>query len=371
DDNVEKIKLFSAIGALSEVFVSTGDSNKLIQFMNENERLLREVYDAEPENLEQLHRLAQFLGGMAENYKALEYNAEYRKYLQESAALTEEEIRRYESTELTATQMQDYAYSASSKAQNLNELGQIDEALALHERSAEIAKRAFEMAPSLELAFNLTVRARRYQADIYRQRNEFAKALEMYRISLDRIESEIENAHFETQKLKQAKDIYRIRISLMLEKTGDRKQAAELMKRAYSDYLNRVVAEKDDSTKVLFFFEALPDVAQYYLISNQIEKAVEVWEDHISRLKYFLDKNPDDLAYVIYSAEAQKRIGDIYCGYNQETKTFGLADKARITKGKNAYAKGIAGYEKAQELRAPTQAEKNVLTEIRERLRSL
>jgi eukaryotic-like serine/threonine-protein kinase len=370
-DSEAKLRLLNALDALGEAQYGFGERENLFLNLAEREKILRELYQAEPNNLQHLNSLAGFLSGMSGHFTEFGDVAKSKSYKQESLSLTGEAIKQFESKELTALETQNYAYAFSSKALILKDLDNVDEALVNHEKSSEIAKKAFEMDAKLEPAFNLTIRSQRYKADIYRERKQFDKALEMYQISLNRILNGIENAKFDTLKIKAGIDVYQIRVALMLEKTGKHAEAKQLMQKAYGEYLHKLEKDKDNSVGVIFYFEKLPDVSEYYVDSNQLPKAIEVWENHINRIQYFLDKNPEDGGFVNYLGDAHRRIGNTYSGYDEDSKSYKTNDKARINQAKIAYQKSIEGYEKAHSFYPPTQAEKDSLQKLRERIQEL
>ncbi len=366
-----KLKLVNSLAFLGDVYFGFGDKENMFLCLDEQEKIRRELYTADSENFDILNGLNVFLSGRADIANSFHQEAERQKYLTESLNLTNESIRRYEAKDLTAAEMKEFAYIISNKANILKDLGNLDEALVYHDKAFEIAKKSFEMDVNQNLAFNLTVRSPRFNADIFRERRQFDKALEMYQISLDRLDLGVRKLPSKTNELKNGINIYQIRQALMLEKTGKYAEAKHLMETAYGKYSAEIERNKEDSSRVLYSYEALPDVAEYYVDSNQLPKAIEVWDKHINRIQYFLDKNPDDGGFSGYLADANKRIGDTHAGYDEKSKSYKIKDKRRIAKAKIAYQKSIETYEKAYSLYSPNQGEIRNLQELQERIRRL
>jgi tetratricopeptide (TPR) repeat protein len=364
-------KLASSLSFISGFYYAFGDRENLHLALDESEKLTRELYEADPNNIDRIHSLTGLLSGRADFARDLNLETERQKYLNESLSLTEKVITLYEAKELTAAEMRDFAYSHSNKANILNDLGKADEAIIFHDKAAEIADKSFEMDAKQDLAFNLTVRSPRYKADIYRERKEFDKALAMYEISLKRLDYGLQKLPAQANTLKRGIITYQIRKALMLEKIGKHNEARDLLESNYAKNLAENEKNKDNSSNVLFFYEQLPDVAEFYVDTNQIEKAAGVWENHAKRIQYFLDKNPEDGGFTNYLADAYKRLGDTYSAYDTESKSYKTNDKARINQAKAAYQKAIETFEKAHSLYSPTQGELKNLAELRERVLSL
>ncbi len=366
-----KLKLANSLAFLGGIYFGFGDRENALQKLDEQEKIRRELYAAEPENLDILNNLRGFLSGRADIALNFQQEPERQRYLTESLNLIDEAIKRYDAKELNAAEMKEFAYTMSNKANILKDLGNVDDALIYHDKSFEFAKKSFEMDVKQNLASNLTIRSNRYKADIFRERKQFDKALEMYQVSLNRLDIALKKIPNEANGLKNGINIYQIRQALMLEKTGKHAEAEQLMEAAYGKYLAWIERNKDDSSNVIYYYEALPDVAEYYVESNQLPKAIEVWERHISRVQYFLDKNPEDGGFTSYLGEAYKQIGDTYSAYDIESKSYKANDKARINQAKIAYQKSIESFDKAHSLYPPTQGETKNLQELRERISQL
>jgi eukaryotic-like serine/threonine-protein kinase len=363
-----KLKLVNSLAFLGEVYFGFGDKENLFENLDEQEKIHRELYANEPQNLDILNGLNSFLSGRAEIARNFQQESERQKYLNESLNLTDESIRRYEAKELNAAEMKEFAYAVSNKANILKDLGNIDEALIYHDKSFEIAKKSFDADVNQNIAFNLTVRSNRFKADIFRERKQFDKALEMYQISLDRLDLGVQKMPHEANGLNAGINIYQIRKALMLEKIGKHTEAKKLLETAYGKYLAEVDKNKDDSANVIYYYEALPDVAEYYVDANQLPKAIEVWENHIKRIQYFLDKNPEDGGFVNYMADAYKKIGDTYSSYDETSKSYKINDKARLAKARVYYQRAAEMYRKTMTLYTPTKAEKDNLAKIEEKI---
>jgi serine/threonine protein kinase len=363
-----KTKLAGSLSFISGIYSAYGEREQFFQALDESERLTRELYESDPDNIYRIALLTGLLSSRASFAGNFNQEAERHKYLNESLRLTEKAITIFEPKELTAAEMKDFAYTVSNKAIILKDLEKVDEAILFHDKAAEIADKSFEMDVKQNLAFNLTVRSPRYKADIYRERKEFDKALAMYEISLGRLDYGLQKLPAETNSLKRGISIYQIRKALMLEKIGKHNEAKDILESNYAKHLAENERNKDDSVNVIYFYELLPDVAEFYVDTNQIEKAVSVWENHARRVQYFLDKNPEDGGFTAYLADAHKRIGDTYSAYDTESKSYKTSDKARINQAKVAYQTAVETFEKAYTLYSPTQGESKNLAELRERV---
>ena len=102
---------------------------------------------------------------------------------------------------------------------------------------------------------------------------------------------------------------YANRCALMLNRLGRRREADELIVKPFRDYSAFLDVEENGAV-LGYAREPFMDLTRYYAETGRIEKGVEIWQQHINRLQKFLDKNPDDIGFMIYQAESQVQIGD-------------------------------------------------------------
>ena len=126
------------------------------------------------------------------------------------------------------------------------------------------------------------------------------------------------------------------RCALMLERLGRKREADEIIAKPWKDYSAFLELETNASS-VIYAQEPLEILAKYYTESNRIEKAVEIWQKRIERIQKFINKNPDDIGFILYQINAENEIGDIYSAFDEVSETFKTKDKKRLAKAESHY----------------------------------
>ena len=366
---LRKIELADSLSTLTEIlyFQKNGESSENIK--SEIESILRENVVKEP-NAQNLSKLAQHLLGFVGTYKEFETVTENEQNLREAIEIFQNLINESQNKELSTLEKTDLAWVIICQAMAYRKLNADENAFLKFQKAGELAENAYRADNTMQVAFNYTGFVHRNLGEIYEKRHEYQRALERYQFSFDWLKLRENNELQSKPYLAWAMSNSANRCALMLQKLGRQKVADEMIAKPWKAYLEFLNTESN-AASLEYAEEPLNYLTNYYAATNRTETSIEIWRTHYNRVQKFLDKNPNDVGFLQYQAVAQKQIGDIYSGYDSESKSYKTNDKTRILKAKLAYQKAIETYEKAHSMYSPTQGELKNLTELKERVNRL
>jgi serine/threonine protein kinase len=370
ENSQRKFELVDSLGIFSELNQTISARAQSLEQILEIEAIHRRINEQEPSE-KNLVRLAFHLLGMAETFEQWEMPAEAEVRRKEGGALLEKLIETVETRALSPAEQTDLAWKLLWQGGVFRELGDDARALQTFGRAATIARNAYEADKTLVFAFNHTSRAHRAMGEIYEKQGRYEKALEMYRFSFEWLRTHERDVSQTRANYLFAVHFYANRCALMLERLGRRAEADEIIRQPFNDYSAFLDTEAEDGSALSYAREPFLDLARFYEATGRIDAAAAIWQKHTARLQKFLDRNADDLGFMIFQAEAETLTGDVFSGYDPATGTFRTTSAERLKKAAAPYEKAAALYEKAQSLYSPTQAEKTALEALRQKIAAL
>jgi tetratricopeptide (TPR) repeat protein len=337
--------------------------------LDERDRPLDRKLAREPTE-KNLSQLALHLLGTAETFDAWDLRSEAAAHRQSGSEILQKLIEDAESRPLSAAEQTDLAWKLLWQGSFFRQLGDDERALETFKRAAELARKAYESDKSLQFAFNHASRAHREMGELYEKQGDFEKALEMYRFSFDWLKTRENDTKQTKANHYFGVHFYANRCALMLNRLGRQKEADEIIEKPFSDY-SAFLDLEEDGALVTYAHEPFLDLAKFYGETKQFERAAEIWKRHIARLQKFLDRNPDDLLFMSFQANAETQIGDIFSDFDAPTDSFRTTDRERLKKALQHYEKAASVFAKAQILYAPTEAEKTARQTIERKIERL
>jgi len=121
-----------------------------------------------------------------------------------------------------------------------------------------------------------------------------------------------------------------VRVGIGLNKLGHREAAIAKVEDGMKQYREQLQTHANHGEDVFYAFELLGPVSDFYLDTNQLNKAIEVWEEYIRMAEPFANNNPDDtttLGYISYAFELK---GDVLSRYQRDRETFAETNAANL-----------------------------------------
>lgn len=364
-----KAELSKSLSSLTEALYFQRNAQSLSNVREETESLLRIIAEREPTN-ENFSNLAQHLMGFVGTYKEFHLIAENGKSLSEASLIFQKIIADNENKPLSAPAKTELAWNLICQGGILKHLGENEKASEIFERAARFAESAYAADNTLQLAFNYNGFAHRTSGEIYEQHGDWQKALEMYRYSFDWLKIRENNESQSKPNLAWAASNTASRCALMLHKLGREQEAKEIIIKPWRDY-SSFLDQETNASSVVYAFEPLENLTKYFAESNRPEEAAEIWRRYSDRIQVFLDKNPDDIDFIMRRARTENTIGDIYSAYDEKTGSFKTNDKERLTKARNNYQTAADLCRKSHKFHHASQAEKDVYQNLETKIRQL
>jgi eukaryotic-like serine/threonine-protein kinase len=341
DKTAVRIKIIETLSGILEVYSISGNVEGILETSEKLHSNLLEVFAVEPDNTQNLWRLSAEAEKFADYLKKAGREAESAEELRQSFTFIERavEIRRNnlnspdDRTELVFYWMQ--------KGGLLEKTGRETEALEIYEQAAALAEKTYREDNSQHYAFNHTARLHRLMGDIFKRRGDFQKALEMYRFSLNLIKQNIGNPQLNTRNLNFGESIYRLRVGDMLDKTGKKREGAELIEEGLNIFRERLKIYSDDAGEVFYASDLLQIASDYYIANNQTEKGVRMWNEFTTFAEKFARKNPDDAGIKYNLSFAYRKKGDVLSGFENESPKPKIPNRENLRQAKAAYEKSL------------------------------
>ena len=199
------------------------------------------------------------------------------------------------------------------KADVLHHLGRDEEALAVYQAASDLAQQTYYADKTKLFAFNHASRIHRYMADIYAEKGNWQKYLECSEFSVNwMLENRDNRILWGSATVPPTPIFYLARVGIGLHKIGQKEAGMAKVDEAMKLYDQQMAMQKNDNhgEAVIYAGEFLNPVADFYVETGQIGKAVKIWDNYIEMAKPFVVRNPEDTSSLGYVAYAYERKGD-------------------------------------------------------------
>jgi tetratricopeptide (TPR) repeat protein len=250
------------------------------------------------------------------------------------------------------------------KAALLHRMGKDDEALAVYQAASDLSQQTFYADKTLLFAFNHASRIHRYMGDIYAERGDWQKYLECSEFSMNWILDNRENRALWAGGLAPTPTFYLARVAIGLNKLGQKEAAIAKMDEAMKSYDQQIATHDNHGEDVIYAGETLIPASDFYVETNQISKAVRVWDKYIDMVNPFVARNPEDTSSLGYLSFALERKGDALAIYQQEHDTFVQNDTARLRAALASYQEALQRRQRILQLDPSNQTHQDAEKEV-------
>jgi serine/threonine protein kinase len=335
-------KIAETLSGIFEVYSLLGNSEKVLENSDKLRANYRAIFELDPGNTQNLWGLSVESEKLAASLKLAGREAESADEFRQSFAFIERAIEIIRTDLNSPEDRIRLVFYWMQKGSLLEQTGRDDEALEIYRQAAALAEKTYRADNSQSYAFNHTARTHRLMGDIFKRRGDFQKALQMYRFSLDLIKQNAGNPHLNGRNLNYAEAINCLRVGSMLDKTGEKREAAALIEEGLNIFRERLRIYSDDAGEVVYAPELLQIASDYYIANNQTEKGLKIWDEIMAFTEKFARKNPDDAGLKYYVSLAYRKKGDILSGFDKASQNAKTADRENLRQAKSAYEKSLA-----------------------------
>ncbi len=197
--------------------------------------------------------------------------------------------------------------------------GETAKAVGIFRESSEIAKQIFAENAAVIGNFRRVVGSFEEIALIYEKQNDFQSALAAYLTAGNLVDEGLKRREIpEYGDLLYFKCFYTVFAGKMSAKLGKKDEARKYFTEGQAVCWQNIKQDENDAGNI---FESQPyffEIADFYVASNEKEKAVEQLFELSGKLQNVLDKNRADLTAAFSLAETFEKIGDIDSGKSRE-----------------------------------------------------
>jgi hypothetical protein len=128
-----------------------------------------------------------------------------------------------------------------------------------------------------------------------------------------------------------------VRTGLALHRLGRNDAAIIRVDEGMNLYRKAIQARVNHGEDVFNAPEILEAATGIYSETNQIGKAIRIWDDYIHLIEPLVDSNPNETTSLDYLAYALERKADVLAGYRKEQQSFTATETSRLSAALTSY----------------------------------
>lgn len=369
-------KLSETLPNLAEVYVSLADREGLLRvWQAQRENDLR-ILELEPNNPENYFSASAHVEDLAKTLEQLGRTEESAAQFKASFDLIEKAITLQQAAPVSIDGQLAMVWYLMQKANLLHSGKKLDEALAVYQAAADLAEKTYRADNTKVFAFNHASRTHRYMADIYGEKGDWQKYLECSEFSVNWIEGNRDNRNLWGARPPNTA-YYLMRVGIGLNKVGQKAAGLAKFEQGMKQYHDGLQLEETHGETLYYAFEIIEPATEFYLETNQDNKAVALWEEYIHLSEPFVEKTPDDTTSIGLLSYALERKGDVLAKYRKEQDTFAQTELGRLGAAFKSYEESSQRRQRILQLdpanQAHREAEKSLarkMSLLSERLRA-
>jgi serine/threonine protein kinase/tetratricopeptide (TPR) repeat protein len=320
-DLANRKKLSETLPNMAEVYVSLADREGLLRVWQDQRENDLHIIELDPGNAETYFAVSTHTEDLANVLEQLGRTDESAAQLKVSFDLIEKAITLQKAVPVSIDGQLAMVWFLMQKANLLHRWKKLDEALAVYQAAAELAEKTYRADNTKVFAYNHTSRTHRYMADIYGEKGDWQKYLECSEFSVNWILANRDNRNL-WGAVPPNTAYYSMRVGIGLNKVGQRAAGIAKFEEGMKQYHDGLKMDETTGEKLYYAFDIIEPATDFYLDTNQNNKAVALWEEYIHLSEPFVEKNPDDTTSLGLLAHALDRKGDVLAGYRKEPEAF-------------------------------------------------
>lgn len=336
-----RTKLNATIGNLIDAYGLDHDTPKLIEALEMMIASVLSQIEREPDNPEYHLTLSENLEAVSDHLSITGRVTEASERLTESAAAADRAIALLDSDAAPDSRRSLKIAVLMHLASIRQRSNRADEALALLTRAAAIADSAYADDRSNGFAFNSSVRIRRIKADIYSGGGDWAKALEMYEVCLERLSRNRDNKNLDARTIQSGYAVYQMRRGVALDKVGRRSEGSAALESGLKLFFSYLDANKKDPEALAFMPEMFEIPSSFFLSRGDRKRAANVWEACVDRMLPFLVASPGDGGFSQRTSDCYRRQADVLADFREASGTFGVVAQSDLTRARELYRRAL------------------------------
>ena len=293
---------------VGKFYQSYGSAIKTLEYYEEYNRLIKELYESNPQNVDYKNSLAISYERLGNIYTTLGDTQEALKYYKEYNRLTKE---LYESDKDNVGFKNNLAISYQNLGNTYKTLGDIDEALKYYKEFNILEKELYDSnKESVKYKNGLAIS---YQniGSIYETRGDIDKALECYE-KYNRLEKELYESDKENVEYKNSLAVSYNNLGNTYKTLGDIDKALN-----YYEETNKLLKELYESNKEIINYKnnlavSYQNLGNIYKTLGDIIEALKYYKYEVKLFEELYESNKESAVYKNNLAISYGKLGDIY-----------------------------------------------------------
>ncbi|HJZ82808.1 MAG TPA: hypothetical protein VKD91_20755, partial [Pyrinomonadaceae bacterium] len=349
-------KLSNTLPNIAETYSALADREGLLRVWQDQQENDLRILELDPYDPQSFYSVSAHTEDLADTLTNIGRKEEGAAQLKVSFDLIEKAIALQQAAPVSLDGQVWLVSFSMQKAGLLHKWGRSDEALAVYQAASDLAVQTYRADNTKRFAFNHASRIHRYMGDIYAERGDWQKYLECSEFSMNWIRENRDNRNLWAGGFPPLEAFYIVRVGIALNKLGQKQAGIARVDEGLNLHYQAVRLHPNHGEDVFYAFELIEPATQFYLDTNQINKAVAIWENYIEMTEPFVAKNPDDTSSRGFLSYAFERKGDILAGYEKERETFAQTDISKLRQAQTSYQEGLRHRQQILQLDPMNQA---------------
>jgi len=370
--NVESRKRlsFTFLG-LSEVYGSLADREGLLRVWQAHLENDLHMIELEPNNPQAYYTASSHSEDLSAGLKEFNRMEESAAALSQGFQWAEKAIALQQAIPFSLDGQVWLVTFSMEKAALLHKMGRDDEALVVYQAASDLAQQTYYADKTKRFAFNHASRIHRYMGDIYAERGDWQKYLECSEFSLNWIKENLENRALWSQGIRPTTTYYLIRVGIGLNKLGQKQAATADVDEGIKQYNQSLGTHDISGGDIIWAGELLDPASDFYVETNQISKAVAIWDNNIALINPFVIRNLKDTSSLGYLSYAYERKGDSLAVYQKERDTFAQTNISSLRAALASYQESLTRRQRILQLDSSNQAHLDAEKTLQRKISSL
>ena len=340
NDLTTKNDLAFGLFKLSEALAGLGREKELFQACDEIIELEKAVLARDPANEELLRGLAGSYARRGDLLGAFKRNEEAKADFRLALVSIKQGINLANQTDRDPQARVNLSFAYMEQGGAFDDLEEWQNAADSYQIAGQIAEDVYRENPELIQAQRFVSSSHNHRGDALDRLGEFRGALENYRYALKTVvEARARNPNSSELSYGEAKDT--IKVGIALHKVGDVAGSFELVWKGLALSRKNMAEDRGRAATIFYGTELFQQGADFLASKGRDEEAIAVYLEALQILEKSAAETTQDSGFRNLMARYEATVGDLYAGFDPQTKTIKATSHAALLKARNKYQQSL------------------------------
>ena len=336
DSLTAKRKLGEALGAKIESLNLMGRSEEALQVYGEKLPLEQEILEAEPEDPKRMMWVAETTEASGETLRSLLRKDEANARFRTAVELATRAIEVFKEQARQPQERVDLSFWYLQLGDMYEQLTELQNAAESYRTASVIAEAVYTEHPEITQALRNTTSSHWYLGRILDRLGNPQAALESFQVSLRMVMRAVaaDTSHYGEAK-------YSIVVGKALCKVGERQKGASLVRHGVKLTLDEMPIGRESSASRYYGPELLSWAGDALNLAGRKDEAIAIYLQTIKIVEEAAQKSPGDSNPLIRLVDLYESLGNVYAGFDAETKRTEMTNHGQLAEARLWYQKGL------------------------------